>query len=290
MSMRTIEERLRGADPAQRFELDVATDASARSLRDAIIAVDEPGAGSPFDTVEFVLGASGRSVRRGRAIVVAVARHSSDDTPNVATAGSTAGSTEPSTATSATPSTVVPPTAAEPSITIPVPTTAGAPNPAVTVPVAPANEPCRGAGAPYDAWGLRAYLVQQVPDGFGGVYGGSAGTLVVNVIAGREAAVADAKAEFDARSCTASPATDYETVRNTVVRMEVLKQRMAFAAAQLEAEGVDVNSYGVDDAANRLRVGLANVTGDNEQAVLDALSATRDEVVFEQQDVISPAI
>ena len=305
------ERRLRDADPARGVDLDGASDA-ARELRDAITgtaAIEAVG----FATSEIVLPTEtppASRLHRRHALVAAaaavvlvgtvagavmvVADRGSDDGPDVATANSIVTTTVPSSRPSSAPSTTLPTGGTLPPITIPTPTTLPGAGPGSEAPGggSPATGPrprCFDFDRPYPGWELRGHLLQAVPNGFGGLYDGGTGTLVVTYVAGHQGAVANAKAAFDDTVCAQSPAIDYRVVSNSAARLEQLMVRLRDGGdIALHQQGVEVNSFGVDDAANKLRVGLAEVTPATEQAVLDVLGATSDEVHFEPADVGAP--
>ena len=228
-----------------------------------------------------------------------VADRGSDDGPDVATANSSVTTTAPSSRPSSAPSTTLPTGGTIPPITIPTPTTVPGGNPGAGpetpggggggAPGDPTLPRCLDFDRPYPGWELRSYLLQQVPNGFGGLYGGGTGTLVVAHLPGQQVTVARAKAAFDGTVCAESPAIDYRVVANSVARLEQLMgQLQSGGDITLHQQGVEVNAYGVDDSINKLRVGLAEVTPAAEQAVLDVLGASADEVHFEQADVGAP--
>jgi hypothetical protein len=318
MKTRMIERRLRAADPARGVDLDGATDATD-DLRDSITGTAAADVG--FDTSEIVLPAEtalpaapgrGSRLRRRHALVAAaaavvlvgtvagavtvVADRGADDGPDVATANSAVTTTVPSDRQPSSPTTTVPhPTGSTlPPITIPTPTTVPGPGtgpetPGGGAPGNPSLPRCIDFDRPYPGWELRGHLLQQVPGGFGGLYDGGTGALVVSHLPGQQAAVARAKEAFDGTVCAQSPAIDYRVVANTAARLEALMGRLQSGGdISLHQQGVEVNAYGVDDSINKLRVGLAEVTPAAEQAVLDVLGASSDEVHFEQADVGAP--
>ena len=309
MSPSTIDRRLRDADPARDLELDGTFDV-ARELRDAIAgtaAVEADG----FDTTEIVLSGEnegGPRVRRRHALVAAaaavvvlgtvagavtvVADRGSDDAPDVATANSSVTTTVPAGTPSSAPTTTIPTAGSLPPITIPTGTTIPGSGPDTPGGGSPATSPlprCLDFDRPYPGWELRGYLLQQAPNGFGGLYDGGTGALVVNYVPGHQVAVARAKAAFDGTVCAESPAIDYRAVTNPLARLEQLMGQMQNGGdITLHQQGFEVNAYSVDDSINRFRVGLAEVTPAAEQAVLDVLGAGADEVRFEQADVGAP--
>jgi hypothetical protein len=314
MKTSMVERRLRDADPARGLELDGVSEATSE-LRDAIAwtAVVEAGA---FDTAEIVLtsdGANGSRLHRRHALVAAaaavllagtvagavtvVADRSSDDGPDVATANSAVTTTVPSTGPSSVPpNTTLPSTGELPATSLPTGATlpgagpgAGADTPGGGSPATTPGPRCLDFDRPYPGWELRTYLLQQAPNGFGGIYDGGTGALVVAYVPGHQDVVARAKAAFDETVCAQSPAIDYRAVSNSTARLELLMARLRDGGdIALHGLGVEVNSFAVDDSINRLRVGLAEVTPANEQAVLDELGAVAHEMQFEQADVAAP--
>jgi hypothetical protein len=313
MKTPTTDRRLRDADPARGVDLDGAADA-ARELRDAITgtaAIEDMG----FDTSEIVLPTEtprASRLHRRHALVAAaaavvlvgtvagavtvVADRGSDDGPDVATANSSVTTTVPSSRPSSAPSTTLPTDGTLPPITIPTATTLPGSGPGTGPETPGGGMPATGPGPrcfdfdrPYPGWELRGYLLQQVPNGFGGLYDGGTGTLVVTYVSGHQDAVTRAKQAFDDTVCAQSPAIDYRAVSNSAARLEQLMARLRDGGdIALHQQGVEVNSFGVDDAANKLRVGLAVVTPANEQAVVTELGAGAGEVLFEQADVGAP--
>lgn len=140
---------------------------------------------------------------------------------------------------------------------------------------------------PYDAWGLREHL--RSCEGFAGLFYEQTGTLVVLVTPGSFAAVRQALWQFNAGRRDI-PSSRIEDADHSLRRLETLMDKMHEQHSVLQREGVEVVSYGVDDRANALLVGLGRNTAEDRTTVLSRLGASADEVVFEQAEVARPMV
>lgn len=152
--------------------------------------------------------------------------------------------------------------------------------PASAVPETPAEQVVPSGEAPADAWALREKLRAENGDVFGGLYADASGKVVLTATAGGEATVRAAQQRFDAaRGVTGLAASPrVVTVKRGLNRLEGLKAAVTQARG-LMGSGL-VNLVDVDEATNRVHVGLAADTPANRARVTKAIGASADELSF----------
>lgn len=142
----------------------------------------------------------------------------------------------------------------------------------------------------FDAWQLRETLLAETPEAFGGLHGrGDTAELTILAVPGRRAEV-ERRVESFIAGRSSAPRVRLVEAGNTLRRLEDLRARMLEQREDLERTGTLVTSFGVDDASNRLVIGLQSNDGRSRSAVLSSLSADAGEVSFEQQDIVPPAV